>query len=72
MPDMNELHNLPALEKLKIIEMLWADLACDEAALPDMSWHEDKLRETQEKYEAGAIEVLDWQSAKSEMRSRFE
>ena len=70
--NITELHNLPAVEKLKIIEALWGDLADDENSLPNPAWHETELKETEEKYLAGCIEVLDWQLAKKELRSRFE
>ena len=70
--NITELHNLPAVEKLKIIEALWGDLADDESSLPNLAWHETELKETEEKYLTGSIEVLDWQLAKKELRSRFE
>ena len=70
--NITELHNLPAVEKLKIIEALWGDLADDENSLPNPAWHETELKETEEKYLAGCIEVLDWRLAKKELRSRFE
>ena len=70
--NITELHNLPAVEKLKIIEALWGDLAGDESSLPSLAWHETELKETEEKFLAGNIEVLDWQQAKKELRSRFE
>ena len=70
--NITERHNLPAVEKLKIIEALWGDLAEDESSLPNSVWHEAELKETEEKYLADGIEVLDWQLAKKELRSRFE
>ena len=70
--NITELHNLPALEKFKIIEALWGDLAGDESSLPNLAWHETALQETEEKYLSGSIEVLDWQQAKKELRSQFE
>jgi hypothetical protein len=70
--NISELHNLPALEKFKIIEALWGDLASDESSLPNLAWHETALQETEEKYLSGSIEVLDWQQAKKELRSQFE
>ncbi len=72
MMNMTELHNLPAVEKLKIIESLWADLSGEEDGLPNLFWHEAELMETEQSYETGAIELLDWQQAKKELRSRFE
>jgi len=70
--DITELHNLPAAEKLKLIEALWGDLVSDENSLPDLSWHEAELKETEERFLAGDIEVLDWQQAKKALRSEFE
>lgn len=70
--NITELHNLSAVEKLKIIEALWGDLVGDESSLPNLAWHETELKETEEKFLAGSIEVLDWQQAKKELRSRFE
>jgi len=67
-----ELHKLSAVEKLKIIEALWGDLVSDEDNLPSLSWHETELIETEKKFLSGDIEVLDWQQAKKELRSRFE
>jgi hypothetical protein len=55
--NISKLHNLPAVEKIKIIEAIW---------------HETELKETEEKYLTGDIEVLDWQLAKKQLRSQFE
>jgi hypothetical protein len=67
-----ELHNLPAIEKLKIIEALWGDLTGDEDSLPSIFLHEAELRETEEKFMAGRIAMLDWQHAKKILRSQFD
>ena len=70
--NITELHNLPALEKFKIIEELWGDLVGDESSLPNLAWLKTELQETEEKYLSGSIDVLDWQQAKKELRSQFE
>jgi hypothetical protein len=67
-----ELHNLSAAEKLKIIEALWGDLLGGGNSLPNLAWHETKLKETEQKILAANIEVLDWQQVKNELRSQFE
>ena len=72
MLNMVELHSLPALDKLKIIEALWADLANDENSIPNLTWHEGELQKTEEMYISGSIEAVDWQQAKKELRSQFE
>jgi len=66
--NITKLHNLSAIEKLKIIETLWGDLIGDETSLPNPAWHEAELNETEEKFLAGSIEALDWQQAKKELR----
>lgn len=67
-----ELHKLSAVEKLRIIEVLWGDLAGDEDSLPNLAWHETELIETENKFLSGDVEILDWQQAKKELRSQFE
>ncbi|MBD9362142.1 addiction module protein [Methylomonas fluvii] len=55
-----ELHQLPAIEKLKIIEALWNDLAEDETNLPPPAWHEAELKQTEAGFLSGDIEAVDW------------
>jgi hypothetical protein len=69
---LTELRLLPASEKLKIIETLWADIAGSDEDLKSPGWHEQPLRETEAAYLAGREEVLDWQDAKKELQARFE
>ena len=71
MLNMVELHSLPALDKLKIIEALWADLANDEYSIPNLTWYEEDLLKTEEMYINGSIEAVDWQQAKKELCSQF-
>lgn len=54
-----ELHKLPAIEKLKIIEALWIDLEANESSLSSFSCHEAELKETESEFLAGNIEALD-------------
>lgn len=67
-----ELHKLPRLEKLKIIEALWNDLAEDDSAFESPAWHGDVLRKTESDFQKGLVESLDWKTAKKELRQRFE
>lgn len=69
--DITELHKLPALEKL-IIEALWGELVTDENNLPYLTWHESELKDTEDSFLLGNIEIVDWQTAKIELRSKFE
>ena len=67
-----ELRKLPSVEKLKIIEALWSDLAADEDTFESPAWHEKELKKTEADYAAGRIESLDWEEAKKELRERFQ
>ena len=67
-----ELRKLPSVEKLRIIEALWADLAEDQDAFESPAWHEEELKKTEADFAAGRIEALDWEDAKKELRKRFE
>ncbi|MGA2245411.1 MAG: addiction module protein [Verrucomicrobiota bacterium] len=64
-----EIQQLPRQEKLKLMEMLWAELSRDEAELESPAWHADALRETIECRARGEETVLDWEQAKEKLRS---
>ncbi len=66
-----ELHKLPSIEKLKIIELLWIDLEADERNLSAFSWHEIELKDTETAFLADNIEAVDWSQAKKELRGHF-
>lgn len=59
-------------EKLQAMELLWVSLSSDEDKLESPAWHADTLRETQQRYDAGQEKPVDWNTAKKELRKRFE
>ena len=63
-----EIQQLPRQEKLKLMEILWADLSRDEAELESPAWHADALRETSERLARGEEKILNWEQAKAELR----
>lgn len=67
-----ELRQLPAIEKLKLIEALWHDLLDNENDVPALAWHQEELQITEAAYNAGDVEAVDWQQAKKALRARFE
>jgi hypothetical protein len=64
-----EIQQLPRQEKLKLMELLWAESSRDEAELESPKWHADVLRETTERRARGEETVLDWEQAKVRLRS---
>lgn len=59
-------------EKLRTMEELWESLSQDETRLESPSWHEDELRKTAARYDAGQEQPIDWSDAKRELRKRAE
>lgn len=64
-----EIQQLPRQEKLKLLELLWAELSRDEADLESPAWHADALRETAERRARGEETAMDWDQAKATLRS---
>jgi len=59
-------------EKLRIMEELWASLSREEGRLESPPWHEQALKETVARYEAGQEQPIDWADAKRQLRKRAE
>jgi hypothetical protein len=57
-------------EKLRTMEELWESLSRDGDRLESPAWHGDVLRETEQRYEAGQEQPVDWAVAKQELRER--
>jgi hypothetical protein len=63
-----EIQRMPRQEKLRLMEMLWADLSRDETEFESPAWHADALRETSERRARGEDALLDWEEAKAKLR----
>lgn len=59
-------------EKIKLMELLWEELSRPDTALESPAWHATALAETEQRLQAGQEQVLDWETAKQELRRRFE
>ncbi|MBI3879896.1 MAG: addiction module protein [Verrucomicrobia bacterium] len=57
-------------EKLHALETLWEDLARNERDVKSPEWHFDALAEREKRRTAGKEKVLDWDTAKKELRRR--
>lgn len=58
-------------EKLRAIETIWEDLSREERQVPSPDWHFDALKEREQRRKAGKEKVLDWETAKKELRRRY-
>jgi Putative addiction module component len=59
-------------EKLRAMEELWKSLSREEVRLESPPWHEEALRETAARHDAGKEQPVDWEAAKRELRKRAE
>ena len=63
------IRELPKRDKLKVMEMIWAELSAEDADLDSPSWHADLLRETETRTIQGVEPPLDWEDAKKTLRA---
>ena len=59
-------------EKLKLMETLWEQLTQPEDAFESPAWHGQALKETEQRLAEGKEQVLDWETAKRQLRKQFE
>jgi Putative addiction module component len=59
-------------EKLRAMEALWADLSRREEDVPSPVWHEQVLKEREERIRTGKESFVEWEAAKRELRDRLQ
>ncbi len=62
------LSEMTTAEKLKAMEMLWDDICRSTPDLLSPSWHEDVLKEREQRIREGKDEFVDWDQAKKDIR----
>lgn len=72
MLDTVEIKNLSRVDKLKIMEAIWADLSREDEEVESPDWHLKALQETERLVNSGQEKTIDWHAAKNELRNRFE
>jgi hypothetical protein len=63
---------LPRAEKLRLMETLWEELSRSEDEFESPAWHARELAETERRLAQGKEEILDWETAKKNLRKQFE
>jgi len=66
---LQNIHELPRIEKIKVMEFLWKDL---QNGYVSPSWHKDALLETEKRRLEGKEKSIDWSKAKKLLRKEFE
>jgi len=64
-----EIQNLSKIEKISIMEKIWADLTKNEDSIEIPDWHIQALEETEKRVKEGKEHFLDWESAKEAIRN---
>lgn len=59
---------LPRIEKIRLMESLWADLSTHGDEMDSPSWHEGLLQQTEQRLAAGKEVAVDWEVAKRRIR----
>ncbi len=65
------LNEMSKEEKIRLMEILWMDLTKSEEEFASPSWHEDELREREERTKSGEEEYRSWDSVKRELLQRL-
>lgn len=66
------LDRMTLVEKLEVMERLWADLSSSDAQLPSPEWHRDVLQERQRLVASGQLKFADFDAALAELRSELD
>ena len=67
-----QVEHMSRTEKLQVMEAIWTSLSVSDAEVESPAWHADVLRETEDRFSRGEERVVDWESAKRELRNHFE
>jgi len=62
-----DLEQMTIEEKLKAMEMLWDDLCRSAPDFSSPSWHEDVLKEREQRIKDGKERFVDWDQAKKDL-----
>ena len=67
-----QIEKMSKQEKLRTMEAIWADLSRNDAEVESPAWHGDALKDTEARAAAGHEQAVDWDTAKRDLRKRFE
>jgi hypothetical protein len=65
------LDQMTTAEKLRVMEELWTDLSRNDQELESPAWHQQVLKEREERVRSGQESFIDWETAKQQLRDRL-
>jgi hypothetical protein len=69
---MVDLRQMSVPDKLRLMEELWSDLSQNEQNLTSPEWHGAVLAQRERKLASGEDALLDWETAKRQLRSKLQ
>lgn len=63
--------DLSVMEKLQLMERLWASLTSNPADVVSPGWHAGILAEREKSVQEGRSNFVDWEDAKRRLRDRY-
>jgi hypothetical protein len=66
-----DLRQMSRSDKLRLMEELWLDLSQDGDNVASPEWHGTVLKERERKLTAGEDKLIDWESAKRDLRKKL-
>ena len=67
-----QVEQMSRTEKLQVMEAIWTALSATDDDVESPAWHAHALRETEARFSRGEERIVDWESAKRELRNHFE
>jgi len=64
------LKDMSLQEKLAATESLWEDVTRTPEAIESPAWHKDLLEERRQRLAQGQAELVDWETAKADIRNK--
>ena len=64
-----DVKTLSKVDKLRVMEALWADLSVEDADIASPQWHQDALHEAERLHAEGKATFSDWSEAKDRIRA---
>ena len=67
-----DLQRMSVPEKIRLMEDLWRSLSQNESDITSPEWHGAVLAEREQKLASGEDTVVDWETAKRQLRSKLQ
>ena len=67
-----DLRQMTVPDKLRLMEDIWRDLSQNEADLTSPEWHGTVLAERKRKLARGDDALVDWETAKKQLRAKLQ